>query len=415
MLEAKRISYCGRAAVCLSNEAARTVVDLRGGMVPEFSLRRGKAALNAHWAPPFRGSDAGAWSESSCAPYWGARLLYDIAGDFSCSPGFGPPASVDGAELPPHGWTANEEWTAGGLGVDGERGVAFADFRLDSPAPSMPLSWRKRDMVLAGRSAYYSVLEIENRGPAPTAINVARHNTLGSPFLETGCRIYLSAKRFSVPPLGTEFDGTGRLAPGAEFEGLGNAPLRSGGLADISVVPGMIGFTDFATGPVPRDAELGWSCVVSPRLGLAYFCFFPGPASARAGEIALSFNDLWMQYGGRDFTPWALHAGGADRTFCLGTENSVGAYANGLGYAREHPSLLGSPTTAAVPARGKLRLLYGVALLELPADLVAEGVSRVELEGSEVVLAGARARARFGLDADFARIRELADAPLAAR
>jgi hypothetical protein len=409
VVEVKQVSYGGRAAVALSNESVRTVIDAQGGMVPEFSLRRGKAGLNAHWTPAFRGRTGMPWSEAAHAQYWGARLLYDIAGDFTCSPGFGAPSEVDGAKLPPHGWTANEEWRQGSCRVDGEVGVALADFSLDSPAPSMPLSWRKRDMVLAGRSAYYSVLDIENRGDAVTSINLGRHNTLGSPFLESGCRISLSAKRFSVPPLGTEFDDTGRLAPGSEFEGLGAAPLRAGGAVDIGEVPGMIGYTDFVTGPVPRNAALGWSCVVNPRLGIAYLCFFPGPAAAPAGEIALSFNDLWMQYGGRDFTPWALHEGGADLCFCLGTENSVGAYANGLGYSREHPELLGSPTTVAIAPRSKRRLLYGVALLELPADLAIEGVQDVEVEGSKAVLIGTKARARFELEADFARIRRLAN------
>ena len=408
MLEARPVSYGGRSSVSLSNEKVRAVVDVLGGMVPEFSLRRGKAGLNAHWIPPFRGSSGMPWSESLHAPYWGAKLLYDIAGDFTCSPGFGPSCEVDGAALPPHGWTANEEWKPGGCGVDREAGAAFADFSLESPAASMPLSWKRRDLVLAGQGAYYSVLDIENRGVASISINVARHNTLGAPFLESGCRISLSARRFLVAPPGTEFDGTGRLEPGAEFDSLAAAPLRGGGTVDISEVPGLIGSTDFVTGPVPKGSSLGWSCVVNPRLGLAYLCFFPGPAATGPGEAAYSFNDLWMQYGGRAFTPWALHEGGADLTFCLGTENAVGAYANGLEYSRAHPEILGAPTTLALPPRSARRLCYGVALLELPAELAAEGVSEVEALGSELRLKGKTSQANYPLEADFARIRTLA-------
>jgi hypothetical protein len=47
---------------------------------------------------------------------------------------------------------------------------------------------------------------------------------------------------------------------------------------------------------------------------------------------------------------------------------SVGAYANGLAYARANSELLGAPTTVSVPRRPRRRLCYGVALLELPAD-----------------------------------------------
>lgn len=108
MLEARRVTYGGKSSVSLSNDSVRTVVDAQAGMVPEFSLRRGKAGINAHWVPPFRGSSGMPWSEAVHAPYWGAKLLYNIAGDFTCSPGFGPSCEADGATLPPHGWTANE-------------------------------------------------------------------------------------------------------------------------------------------------------------------------------------------------------------------------------------------------------------------------------------------------------------------
>jgi hypothetical protein len=69
---------------------------------------------------------------------------------------------------------------------------------------------------------------------------------------------------------------------------------------------------------------------------------------------------------------------------------------------------MGAPTTIALPPRGARRLLYGVALLELPAELAAEGVREVEAAGSEVRLRGTKAQASFPLEANFARIRELA-------
>jgi hypothetical protein len=259
--------------------------------------------------------------------------------------------------------------------------------------------------VLEGQSAYYSLLSIRNRGNAPLAINVGHHNTVGSPFLEPGCRISLSAERFRTPPEGTEFDPTGRLAFGAEFASLDAAPLRVGGVADIGLVPGLVGSTDFATGAVSRKLSLGWSCVVNPRLGLAYLCFFPGAVALPRGEIALSFNDLWMQYGGRRFKPWAETEGGEDRTFCLGTENATGAYANGLSYSLGQPELLGLPTTIEIPGGGERRLCYGTALVELKPEINREGVLAVEEEGASVVLKGRKAYQRVALEGDFARLR----------
>jgi len=111
------------------------------------------------------------------------------------------------------------------------------------------------------------------------------------------------------------------------------------------------------TGAVPHNNHLGWSCVVNPVLRLAYIAFFPGPENLPPNEIGLNFNDLWMQYGGRNFTPWALHEGGADRSFCLGTENAAGAFANGLAYSREHPLLMGYPTLVTIPAKSERTLV----------------------------------------------------------
>ena len=146
---------------------------------------------------------------------------------------------------------------------------------------------------------------------------------------------------------------------------------------------------------------------MNPELRLAYVCFFPGRAALPAGEIALGFNDLWLQYGGRPFTPWALHEGGADRSFCLGTENAVGAFANGLAYARAVPNILDTPTTVEIPAGGQRTLCYGTALVGLDEALVREGVTAIEAEQGALVLKGGRASQRIPVSADFGAVRTL--------
>ncbi len=406
-LAAERVEYQGRKAVRLMNGKVRALIDQAGGMMPEFGLERGKATANVHWIPGFRGNSGRPWDPKTQADYWKVKLLHQIAGDFPCSPNFGPPCSVDGTELPPHGWAANEEWRLEEARVDGESEAAIARFSLASPAATMPLSWTKTDIMLGGQAAYYSVMTIANSGPTAVSVNLARHNTLGAPFLQAGCRIALSAERFLAAPTLTEFDDTGRLRPGLEFGSLREAPLRSGGKADISLVPGMIGYTDFVTGPVPADAELGWSCVVNPELGQAYICFFPGPLAAGARDIALGFNDLWMQYGGRNFTPWALHDGGSDLSFCLGTENATGAYANGLTFSRANPELLGRPTMVEVPAGGERRLLYGVAIVELDKGFAGEAIESIEAEDACLVIKGKVRYQKAELDARFRRVKRL--------
>ncbi len=408
----------GRKAVCLENGGVRAVIDAQGGMMPEFGLMRGTGLANAHWIPGFRANSGKPWAEGEHASFWKAKLLYHLAGDFPCAPNFGPGCLVDGVELPPHGWTAEGEWEIEATGVEGGladgladgiadgKGPAWARFAMESPEAGLPLSFRKTDLVYRGQDAYFSIMTIRNNGLLPASINVGRHNTLGAPFLQAGCRISLAADRFLCAPSGTEFEATGRLAQGGEFSDLSRVPLRSGGMADISRVPGMIGFTDFVTGAIPARLSLGWSCVVNPELRLAYLCFFPGAAGLSEGEIALSFNDLWMQYGGRDFTPWAMAEGQGDSSFCLGTENVTGAFANGLAFSRGCPEILGRPTLVEIPAGGERRLCYGAALLELDEETLREGVTRVEVGKGEMTLVGKRHSATYPIGADFEAARD---------
>lgn len=403
---ASEVATIGRRSICLENDQVRTVIDALGGMVPEFSLKRGGTTVNTHWVPDFRGSSDTPYDPEKHASFWKASLLYHVAGDFLCSPNFGGPCTIEGVDVPAHGWVANEPWIVGEYGVSAEEDIAFARFSLNSPAPEVPLSWHKCDMVIGGQAAYYSVMRIKNFGASPISINLTRHNTLGAPFLQAGCRISLCAERFQTAPEGTEFDLTGRLLQGAEFTDLSCAPLRSGGTVDLTEVPGMIGATDFVTGAIPVHLSTGWSCVVNPQLGLAYVCFFPGVAGLPTGEVALSFNDLWLQYGGRRSTPWAMSEGGEDRTFCLGTENGIGAFANGLAYSWQHPELLGRPTMITIPAGGVRKLCYGTAIVELTPALLQEGVRSIESDDSFLILKGIHAVQLVSLDARFTRVRD---------
>ena len=404
----EKVQYFGRNSVVLSNGKVRTVVEDIGGMTPEFSLIRGKAGINAHWVPDFRSNSGQPWNAALHAPFWKGQILYTLAGEFPCSPNFGPDCTVNGTLLPPHGWTANNRWSIVSTGIFENENVAYAELAMQSPDAGMPLSYENRYVLQQDQAAYYSVLSIKNRGASPIAINVAHHNTVGSSFLQAGCRVYASARGFMAAPAGTEFDNTARLAQGAQFENLSRAPCRDGTEADLTLVPGMTGFTDFVTGAVPTDARLGWSGLVHPVLKLAYLTFFPGAQALPAGEITLGFNDLWMQYGGRNFTPWAFNEGGTDRTFCLGTENAVGAFANGLEYSRAHPILLDTPTTITIPANGERHLLYGTALVELADALTADPITDIEADEGAIIIKTMKAYQRVKLDGSFASLRAVA-------
>jgi hypothetical protein len=367
-----------REATLLENNAIRVLIDDRGGMIPELSVLSGPGTggrINAHWNPWFRGNGSSIYDENIHGPFWKAALLYHLAGNFPCLPNFGPGQYIDGKTIPPHGWSANELWHCSQYDIDEEAAWAVSTMDMDGP---QALHCTKIDAVQAGEPVHYTSLIIENTEDRPVTINVGWHNTVGAPFLEAGCRISGCAEAWQTAPEGSEFDLTGRLEIGKTFERLDTAPLRKGGTADLSLVPPPIGYTDFVTGAIPAKTQFGWSAVVNPHQHMAYICFFPGPAGVQANEIALSFNDLWMQYGGRPFTPWAAYEGGTDLTYCLGTENAVGAFANGLEYARKNPSILGNPTLVEIPARGRRILRYGTLFAPYWAEALSAGIARIE-------------------------------------
>jgi hypothetical protein len=390
----------GREATVLENSHLRVMIDDIGGMVPELSAKQGKSRINAHWLPWFR-SNSGKPFDAAEEKFWKANLLYHIAGNFPCVPNFGGGHTVDGIDMPPHGWTANLPWRFEKQGSDEQSGAVWALSSIESPEPKMPLSFKKIDALVPGQAVHYSALEIANTGKADLEITCGWHNVVGAPFLQKGCRISGAAERWSTAPSGGEFDETTRLALGAEFALLSAAPLSGGGSADISEVPGPLGYTDFACGVIPARASLGWSALVNPALKLAYICFFTGPGAADEDSVILRFNDLWMQYGGRSFTPWAPYEGAADLTYCLGLENAASAYANGLKYSRDLKQLMGAPTTVVIPAGKSRTLRYGVLFAPYEGDGLDGGIAALEEGEKALVCKGKNGASRFAADPEF--------------
>jgi hypothetical protein len=375
----------GRNATTLETGLIRVVIDDEGAMVPEFSVLQDKRALNAHWIPQFRANSGEPWNGKRHSAYWKNRSLYNLAGSFPCLPNVGGAHFIEGETMPAQGWTASECWRHVEQGVDEESGAAWAVSKLSKTGCGLDLTFTKIDAVIPDSPVHYTSIRVKNNDDKPAVINAAWHNTVGAPFLQAGCRISACATRWVTPPPGGEWDETGRLALGAEFASLYKAPLALGGRCDISTVPGLIGYTDFAAGAVPDRAPLGWFSVVNTAQKLVYLTFFTGPAEAAEDDIVISFNNLWMQYGGRPFTPWSLYDGGTDQNFCLGLVNSVSALANGLEYARRVPELLENPTIITIPAHKTKTLRYGTLFAPYENNILDDGITAVEAEGNALV------------------------------
>jgi hypothetical protein len=399
----------GREATFLENASLRVQIDDIGGMIPVFCGVQDKRHINAHWQPWFRSNSGKPYNDERDGRFWKSELLYNIAGNFPCAPNFGPAHIVNGLKMPPYGWTANLKWDYKKSGIDEESGAAWALSEMKSPDISMPLFFKKIDAIVPGHSVHYSALTISNPSSKNIEICSAYHNTTGAPFLQAGCCISAAANVWTTPPPGGEFDTTTRLALGAEFASLSKAPLIYGGKTDLSIVPYPTGYTDFITGAIPKTSRLGWSSVVNPQLKMAYISFFPGPASVLdetvSDEIILYFNDLWMQYGGRPFTPWSPWEGAPDQTFCLGVANAVGAYAYGLDYACKVKTVLDSPVTVTIPAGGEKTLYYGCLLASYEKNILDSGIVGIDAEEARLVCKSATESWKFDADSSFAIVR----------
>lgn len=374
-LKIKRIKDIGnRKATLLSNKSLRATVNDKAGMISELSAKKDNAWINAHWLPRFRGNTGITYNNLSNNSYWPVELLFEIAGNFPCFPNFGPPCKIDEGEIPAHGHTAEKLWSIKATGKI-ENAVCLMSTLSDKNMCG--LQYKKFDVIIEEQPVHYCVIEITNNNNHAIEINGGWHNTIGSPFLETGCIIDVVSQSFATPPLGGEFDETGRLAIDATFYDFEKAPTRFGNTVNLREVPGVIGYTDFVTGAIPQSAELGWITVVNPRLKMIYMPFFKGPASIGENDIPILFNMLWMQYGGRAFTPWANYDGGTDFEFCLGTENATGAFANGLSFARKQKELLGNSTTFTLKPSETKHLYYGTLYTTYDENSFNSGIDTV--------------------------------------
>jgi hypothetical protein len=114
-----------------------------------------------------------------------------------------------------------------------------------------------------------------------------------------------------------------------------------------------------------------------------------------------------MQYGGRHFTPWAPYEGATDSTYCLGTENSIGAFAQGLKYARQAKKLLDTPTTVCIPAGKEKILRHGTLFAPYKESALDEGVVSLAGESKALVCQGKGGNFRFAADPGFGILKAL--------
>lgn len=346
-----------RNAAMLTNDLIRVVIEDQGAMVLELSAPISSGGrVNAHALPWFRGTGTSVFSDENSDFWRDDPLLYQKAGSYFCFPNFGSPCQRGKVFHTMDGLSANGYWIVERYGTDASCGAAWMLSTLSSREEGNRWRIRKVDMLLPGHPVLYTSCTITNTGDEPLAANAAWRNTLGSPFLESGCLLNACAQRWMC--VDHSLNGVnGRIAADIVFDDLRKAPLKHGGTVDLTQIPGMTGTTDFIAGVVPGDSRMGWSSVINPRLQMLYFTFFPGPAALEDGDIPLHFNHFLMDYGGRQLTPWALYDGGTCQVFNLGCGSGTAYLEEGLDRSIFQGALMDRPTTVSL-APGETRTAW---------------------------------------------------------
>lgn len=345
---------------------------------PSFTLRSAEVSLavtraGGHLAPltyHLPGQDASPlalapWKPSEVDPAL-PRLLTELRGDFLCLP-FGGQRNG-----PPHGETANADWTLSGR----------SDHHLELSLQAGDTGARvtKRLKVVPGHTALYSEHLVEG---LEGAWNYGTHAILDLSGLPEGAaRISTSPFRFgSVYP--GEFSpaaegATGCLLPGGRFADLAAVPLKGGTRADLTRYPARPGNDDLVmmSGDAARSAH-GWTAAS-----------LPGYAWIQLKRLADFPSTLvWMSNGGRTAHPWeGRHVGR------LGLEEVCSHFCDGVDVSREDRlAALGIPTTRTFRRGETTRLPLVQLAVATPAGFGR--VVSVEPEGPDkAVVADERGR-----------------------
>ncbi len=288
------------------------------------------------------------------------ELLTVLRGDCLCVP-FG-----GSAERPPHGVTANLEWS---LVEKDERSIRLSIRDVDGRA-----TFEKHVSLREGETAIYQEHVITG---GDGVFNYGNHPILDFSQVPEGTgRVSVSPFRWaSVYPglfSNPENREYGALKPGATFTDLREVPLANGGTTDLTRYPARKGFDDLVmmvSEPATAEQPFAWSAVVLD--GYVWFSL-KNPADFPA-------TLLWISNGGRHAEPWnGRHLGR------LGIEEVCSHFSDGPDVARENRlASQGIPTARKFTSEDKvsLRIVQGVAAV--PADFGV--VTSIRPHGSDAI------------------------------
>lgn len=249
-----------------------------GGQIAPVAFRLGRRTVEPFHTAPWCGQPEAA----QLIP-----LLRELRGDFFCAP-FGAGPAWRGEEHPPHGETANADWTV--ISSTPERLVARLDTRVRPGVITKTIEVRPNETNLYQSHLFermqggmcfghHAMLDFNRNGPGFVSTSKLRlAQVLPAPF--------------ENPPQG----GYTSLREGAWLRRLDKVPLAAGGVTDLTRFPAREGFEDLVMIHHRDTEDFAWSAVVFPAKKFVWFSL-KNPAH-------LASTVLWHSHGGRHYAPW---------------------------------------------------------------------------------------------------------------
>lgn len=192
---------------------------------------------------------------------------------------------------------------------------------------------KRLEIIFPNQPVIYSVTYVKNISNQNLSVDMGFDNSLGSPFLESGCIINSSATSWRVAETAIKEVTNTRVVDNKKPFSLEKAPVEDGGHCDIRSINGVIGTTDVIWGlNNPKDRMHQWLSVINPRQQMVYLSFTPGPELTSSIDISLPYSNLVLDFGGRSRQPWSVYDGGTCNEFALHASHSTTNFGDNEGF-----------------------------------------------------------------------------------
>ncbi len=297
-------------------------------------------------------------------------MLKACRGDWFCMPFGGNDRAYRREQYPPHGETANNNWTV----VEAANSKGRHTLHLAMQTKIRKGRIDKFVMLVDGHPAVYQRHVLSGyRGP----MNFGHHATLEFPDREGAGLISTSPFVFGQVFPG-EFEaarnfGYTSLKPGATFVSLDNVPTANGGAADLTKYPARRGYEDLCMIVADNARPFSWTAVSFPEERYVWF--------ALKDPKVLASTIFWISNGGRHYAPW-----NGRHLNRLALEEVTAYFHYGIAESAHHNPVneIGYKTAINLSPREPTVVNYIMAAVPVPRGF--DRVASIDAEGRGVVV-----------------------------